>query len=126
MHHVSRTTTARYLHSGLKAVGSAIDAMPDLAYPQAQVATGTNGPEANQTAYTADACATACAKPQRPMAVGGGKGSDAEKGGPTINPAKHAGNDHLPGNEQPGLLAELADAMDSKSIARKGVSVRLR
>ena len=25
-----------------------------------------------------------------------------------------------------GLLAELADAMDSKSIARKGVSVRLR
>jgi len=25
-----------------------------------------------------------------------------------------------------GLLAELADAMDSKSIARKGISVRLR
>ena len=26
----------------------------------------------------------------------------------------------------PGLLAELADALDSKSSARKGVSVRLR
>ena len=30
------------------------------------------------------------------------------------------------GNSPSGLLAELADAMDSKSIARKGVSVRLR
>jgi hypothetical protein len=57
--------TGRYLHGGRKAAHPAIEAIPDLAYPQATVT--THGP-----------------------------------------------------------LAELADAMDSKSIARKGVSVRLR
>ena len=45
MHHTNRSTTARYLHSGRKALSSAIDALPDLSYPQAQVATGTDGAE---------------------------------------------------------------------------------
>ena len=41
MHHTTTQTTRRYLHSGRRSLTTAIEALPDLAYPQA--ATGTDG-----------------------------------------------------------------------------------
>jgi integrase len=43
MHHASRATTARYLHADRQSLDAAIGVLPDLDYPQALVATGTNG-----------------------------------------------------------------------------------
>ena len=44
MHHASRATTARYLHSSSQSLDAAIGALPDLIHPQANVASGTDGP----------------------------------------------------------------------------------
>ena len=70
MHHASRRTTQRYLHSDRKAVAGAIAAMPDLAYTTKQAATGTDG-----------ACA-ALAQPgdsqRRPVASNAGSESEPE------------------------------------------------
>src|SRR4051794_2783750 len=49
--------------------------------------------------------------------VAGGAGSDCRSAGRDV---------HFGRRMNDGLLAELADALDSKSCARKGVSVRLR
>ena len=45
MHDATRITTARYLHAGRKSVARAIDAMPDLSFPERQIAMGTNRAE---------------------------------------------------------------------------------
>jgi hypothetical protein len=42
MHHASRKTTERYLHSGRKSLASAIAAMPDLTYTLPALKTGTD------------------------------------------------------------------------------------
>jgi integrase len=119
MHHASRTTTARYLHSGRKSVRSAIDAMPDLAYSQQAIATGTNGSEATSNP---NACAAACATGRTPVESGGQNDGSEQK----VESLKRAQKRGKYDKSTYGPLAELADAMDSKSLARKGVSVRLR
>jgi integrase len=43
MHHASRTTTARYMHSDRQRVSKAIDRLPDLSYTLPMMATGTDG-----------------------------------------------------------------------------------
>ena len=47
MHHASRTTTARYLHTDSKALAAAVARLPDLSYPLSDVATGTDGTPAS-------------------------------------------------------------------------------
>jgi len=43
MHHASRVTTARYMHSDRQRVSKAIDTLPDLSYTLPKMATGTDG-----------------------------------------------------------------------------------
>ena len=112
MHHASRKTTQRYIHADRESVARAIGAMPDLSYPK-QVASGTDDrPLANPWPTAATSMDSggqiSGVSLQSQVAV-----SSADTSKTSVNP-------------QLGLLAELADAMDSKSIARKGVSVRLR
>ena len=75
MHHTSRTTTARYLHSDRKARGAAIGAMPDLSYPQKNSATGTLDTQPDATP-DAIACAAACATGRTSVESGGGENRD--------------------------------------------------
>jgi hypothetical protein len=114
IHHSSRTTTARYLHSDQKAIANAIAALPDLSYPESDVANGTD-------------CFTTALPPQSsPIEPGGvgGKNGQRDAGAKSLGETgESAISDEKLKN---GLLAELADALDSKSNARKGVSVRLR
>ena len=121
MHHASRTTTARYLHTDRKAARAAIDAMPDLSSPQRHAATGTAGAEPEGPRLTI-ACPTGRSSAESGGLKRGGKvgSSDPDSAAETRETAK------TPGETGSGLLAELADAMDSKSIVRKDVSVRLR
>ena len=59
MHHASRTTTTRYLHSDRKSRGAAVAVLPDLPYPAAAAATGTDGPaEKTDPEALRIACAT--------------------------------------------------------------------
>ena len=71
MHHASRRTTERYLHSDQKAVRSAIDAMPDLAYPLPAIATGTAGVEPGSDATVARRLSGACSTGASSMESGG-------------------------------------------------------
>ena len=131
MHHASRTTTARYLHSDRKSAGEAIATFPDLSPPQRQVATGTNGaepmpPRELKPAQGKKPCALPCAKDSTGLdAIGQSeKTGRAVKCVGTVENTDDSGKNA--GTTSYGPLAELADAMDSKSIFRKEVSVRLR
>ena len=122
MHHASRKTTQRYIHADRESVARAIGAMPDLSPQRAhQVATGTDGAEVSKRG---EGCLrSACATVTTPVDSGG------QIGRPTVQSQAAADSRDtrkIEQNQPFGLLAELADAMDSKSIARKGVSVRLR
>jgi hypothetical protein len=131
MHHASRTTTARYMHSDRAAVSLAIGRLPDLSIPARQIATGTDGKPGNgATAATNEAnaahlcrtCATLASKVES-----GGENAELRPGGESARTLETTGvSAILPQNQRHGLLAELADAVDSKSTARKGISVRLR
>lgn len=120
MHHASRKTTARYLHSDRKARRSAIDAMPDLAYTsgtESAAATGTNGPEPTpgETPACTDACTTG-----RSRVESGGQNDDPDDEPPRLTkPGKLREIGDSRDSLNTGLLAELADAMDSKSISQK-------
>ncbi len=87
MHHASRTTTARYLHADKQTQARAIAALPDLPYPQKNVATGTDGSAPDPK--FADACADACATPAHsgaesdPAAAHAGRVQTPEKQGET-------------------------------------------
>jgi len=117
MHHASRKTTARYLHTNREAVASAIAALPDLSYPMADVATGTD----NQSCFTT-------ALPLKNFSMeSGGVGSQNHRDHDSAESLGKTGESAISDEKLKfGLLAELADALDSKSNARKGVSVRLR
>src|SRR5262249_43544196 len=104
MHHASRTTTARYLHSDREAVSKAIAVLPDLSYKLPSLATGTD-----------DCLSNACPTGTSRMESGGvGRGfrrvADA-----VASVEKSEVSAIIGGNPGNGLLAELADAVDSKS-----------
>src|SRR4051794_33443104 len=90
------TTTARYLHSGRKAVRSAIEAMTDLAYPQRHAATGTNGSEASPTGQRDLACPDACPTGRRSVAVGGGDGRKGDDADLVVKPENHGKSSDSP------------------------------
>ncbi len=123
LHHAPNSrVTARYLHADQKSVARAIAALPDLSYPHRQKATGTDGRAADETVSLRIPCAVG-----RTLVDSGGQsdenGPQRESVGSLENLRTSAKNGEEKKN---GLLAELADAPDSKSCARKGVSVRLR
>jgi integrase len=128
MHHASRATTARYLHSDRTAVSLAIGRLPEIAEPMRQIATGTaDGPkESTEVIISALTCAKLVQRepwPNDPNGLNRHFRPGADLAG---NIDKTSDSAILPENEYHGLLAELADAVDSKSTARKGISVRLR
>jgi integrase len=49
MHHASRTTTERYMHSDRSRVSKAIDQLPDLSFKAPMLATGTDGKTADSS-----------------------------------------------------------------------------
>ena len=124
MHHASRTTTARYLHSDQKQVSAAIAALPDLSYPVPALATGTDGRPVVSGGQVA--CPSACPTGNSPVESGGVGGANVANRQSVGNVEMSAVSGDSALNGKIGLLAELADAVDSKSTARKGVSVRLR
>lgn len=77
MHHANRATTVRYLHSDRRSVGAAVATLPDLSYPAAQTATGTDGAKPDKT--DPETLRKACAAGRSPMEPGGE--SRAERGG---------------------------------------------
>ena len=102
MHHASRKTTARYIHASDDALADAISNLPSMPAIQKQRATGTYGAEP-------DGCLRkACATGQTDMDSGGQ--NEAERtldfGAKTLESPEN----------RPGLVAELADATDSKSV----------
>ena len=115
MHHATRKTTARYLHSGREAVARAIDAMPDLSYPPAQVATGTNGPEqATADESLRNACATVSIGVESGGGIDGKQNPDLSEKTPN-----QAENETRP-------LGGIGRRDGFKIHFPKGVSVRLR
>jgi hypothetical protein len=119
MHHASRTTTARYLHSDGKSRAAAIAAMPDLSYPQRHRATGTHGKSDPACPALAQQCGRGRTLADKTAEVAVAQNVTVSQGESRISRESK-------GNDDSGPLAELADAVDSKSTARKGVSVRVR
>lgn len=127
MHHASKKTTERYLHADRRNVAQAIGHMPDLSIPQRQVRTGTDGATAETEPDKRNVLRNVAPNKQSPCnphATGtsqvdsGGQNDggavDSPTAGFTPKTAKSAVSGDKPTD---GLLAELADAMDSKSIA---------
>jgi hypothetical protein len=94
-------------NSDRHAVAEAIAALPDLSYPNALVATET-------------VCLSTS------IVFDGVESRNRQHGNIAESPQKTGESALSDEKLKPGLLAELADALDSKSNARKGVSVRLR
>jgi hypothetical protein len=124
MHHASRTTTARYLHTGRKAVVTAVASVPDLDYPSPQLATGTAGPEPdpNNSLRLSAAWAAGRTTSDNLGHIGGSSTVEEVADSEPVT----AISEIKPEKGHHGLVAELADAVDSKSTAFTGVSVRLR
>jgi integrase len=132
MHHASRATTARYIHVDREQAGQAVGALPDVLYPkhaEQQRATGTDGPLPPDE--DDDEPPPGRRRPlPRPRNGGGprlsnacaplGKRADAggqndPKGIKSADAEKHGNADVSRENSASGPLAELADAVDSKS-----------
>jgi len=123
-HSTISLTMDRYTHLRREDLAGALDVLPDLSSPirQAALATGTDGKQADN--FVSPSLSLNGEIGRNPVAFGainsGLLATDGTSG-------KINRNSSFPEGKVPvGLLAELADAMDSKSIARKGISVRLR
>jgi hypothetical protein len=113
MHHASRTTRVRYLHADRQSVSRAIGAMADLSYPTKAVATGTNGPEPMESGQDfRKTFATVCIPVESR-----GESEALEREAQTVTKAGGCEKNTVVSGLGP--LAELADAMDSKSISQK-------
>jgi hypothetical protein len=126
MHHASRTTTARYMHSDRAALSLAIGRLPELSIPARQIATGTDGAPRAVADVAKKILRKPCAAGTSKLesnGVNAGLASSHETAGTIESTGASA---ILPQIQHPGLLAELADAVDSKSTARKGISLPLR
>ena len=120
MHHASRTTTARYLHSDRRAVARAVAALPDMSYPQPAVATGTNGPEpSGGTGTRPKTLCKPCAGSRRRANLDEQSRAAGPRREEANSPGKAGGSAEIGEESNIGSLAELADAMDSKSITQK-------
>jgi hypothetical protein len=120
LHHTSGRTTERYLHTRQSALVVAIGQLP-LVKPSRLVipalATGTDGKVAAPPAAPPAAPTTSGMVRDGAVKVKNEQSGKLAISSQIRDSALHS---------QDGLLAELADALDSKSCARKGVSVRLR
>ena len=120
-HSTITLTMDRYTHLRREDLAGALDVLPDLSTArQATVMTGTNDGEISLSPSLSPNGAI-----QRNSTQSGAMKTDGVR--LQESPGNLAESRGFPEHKiDYGLLAELADAMDSKSIARKGVSVRLR
>ncbi len=120
-HSTITLTMDRYTHLRREDLAGALDALPDLSSArQAAMRTGTDGENISLSPSLPPN-----REFQRTTANTGGVKSDRVASRESLgNTVQNTGFSES--NSTNGLLAELADALDSKSNARKGVSVRLR
>ena len=118
-------TMDRYTHLRREDLAGAIGTLPDLSSArQIAVATGTDYNKHNIATLRAASLSPNHAIQRNSAHLGAQTGESLADSIPSGNIERISGFTEV--KTAPGLLAELADALDSKSSARKGVSVRLR
>ena len=124
-HSALTLTMDRYTHGYSGDLTAALDALPDLSIPAQTVivATGTDCKQLSDISLSPDLSPNSGVSKSL-MESDGVNGAALASG---VTHGRISTNAGFPeGKQKPGLLAELADAMDSKSIVRKDISVRLR
>jgi hypothetical protein len=120
-HSTITLTMDRYTHLRREDLAGALNPLPDLSSPRkAAILTGTDGPENRLSPDLS------LDSEFRHISVESSEAkTDQVRSEESLGNTEENGG-FLEQNVSIGLLAELADALDSKSNARKGVSVRLR